>query len=217
MHFDDKKSNGRGPKEREHVEDEESSGPIFFDEIMEEFMIRTRRVLVVGEINDVSSTHICNSLQLLSLSDDPLYMYINSPGGCLSSGYAIVDQMLACKCDVYTIVRGQGYSMGAIIAAFGTLGHRYSTPNSSMMLHSIIIHSPPSSIEHHNEITEYLRLDYERKVTGLAKRLKVNKKRLLKIMKKTEWMGPDRAMEIGLIDGIWTPKMERALNKVCKK
>lgn len=217
MNLDDKKRHYRGLKAIEDVEDEECGGPIFFDEIMEEFMIRTRRVLVIGVINDISSTHICNSLQLLSLNDSPIYMYINSPGGCISSGYAIIDQMLACKCDVYTIVRGQGYSMGAIIAAFGTLGCRYATPNSSMMLHSIIVHSSPSSIEQHNEIAEYLKLDYERKVAGLAKRLKVNKKRLLDLMQKTEWMGPDRAIEVGLIDGIWTPKMERSLNKVCKK
>lgn len=193
--------------------DPEPPAPIHIDEIVEEWLVRTRRLLVVGEINEIASTHICSYLQLFSLQSDPVYMYINSPGGCLASGYAIIDQMLACSCPVYTIVRGQGHSMAAMIAAFGQKGHRYSTPNSSLMLHSIIIQNAPDSIERHNQMTGYIEADYKRKVATLARRMKVTTKKLMELMSETQWMSPKQAIKIGLIDGIWTPNKERALNK----
>lgn len=195
----------------------ETSNPLQFDIIVEDFLIQTRRILLIGEIDEMASTYICSYLQLLSLKKQPIYLYINSPGGCLSSGYAIIDQMLACNCPVYTIVRGQAHSMGAIIAAFGKRGHRYSTPNSSMMLHSVTIQSPPDSIENHTSMIDYIKADYDRKVRSLAKRLKLTPTQLTKIMNETLWMSPKHAIKIGLIDHIWTPSMERTINKgLCK-
>lgn len=187
--------------------------PVILSELVEEFLAKTRRLLVVGEINEVLSAHVCSYLQLFSLRPDPIYMYINSPGGCLSAGYAIVDQMLACGCPVYTIVRGQGHSMGAIIAAFGAKGHRYATPNSSLMLHSVIVNSPPGAIEQHNEMTEYFQADYRRKVTDLSRKIKLTTTQLLSLMKTTKWMSPKQAIKIGIIDSIWTPRMEKSINK----
>jgi ATP-dependent Clp protease protease subunit len=195
----------------------ESCVSIPTDDIIENFLLRTRRLLLVGEINEVSSTYVCNYLQGFSLINEPVYMYINSHGGCLASGYAIVDQMLACGCPVYTIVRGQAHSMGAIIAAFGTKGHRYATPNSSIMLHSITIQNPPSSIEHHIEAITYIQNDYRKKITDMAKRLKLNTKQLMELMNETKWMSPKQATEIGLIDKIWTPRMEQTVNKGLSK
>jgi len=144
-------------------------------------------------------------------------MYINSPGGCLSSGYAIIDQMLACRYPIYTIIRGQGHSMGAMIAAFGTKGHRYATPNSSIMLHSVIIQNPPDSIDRHTAMMNYLIEDSNRKVANLAKRLKLTTKQLTELMNTTKWMSPKQAIKIGLIDGIWTPRLERSVSRSIKK
>lgn len=187
--------------------------PISLNEIVEDFIIRTRRLLVVGEINEISSTHICSYLQLFSLSKQPIYMYIHSPGGCLSSGYAIIDQMAACRCPIYTIVRGQAHSMAAIIAAFGTKGKRFATPNSSLMLHSLIVQPLQDSIEKHKQMTIHIEDDYKRKITDLAKRLHIDRKELLDLMKETRWMSAYQATRIGLIDDIWTPKMERSIGK----
>lgn len=186
--------------------------PSSTDDIIENFLLRSRRLLLVGEINEVSSTYVCNYLQGFSLTDEPVYMYINSPGGCLASGYAIIDQMLACSCPIYTIIRGQAHSMGAIIAAFGKKGHRYATPNSSIMLHSVTVQNS-SPIERHTEMMIYMQDDYKRKMTDMAKRLKLNTKQLMKLMGETRWMLPQQAIEIGLIDKIWTPHMEQAVDK----
>lgn len=195
----------------------ESCIPIPTDDIIENFLLRTRRLLLVGEINEVSSTYVCNYLQAFSLTNEPVYMYINSSGGCLASGYAIIDQMLACSCPVYTIIRGQAHSMAAIIAAFGEKGHRYVTPNSSIMLHSITVHNPPSSIEHHIKAITYIQDDYRQKMINVAKRLKLNIKQLTVLMSETKWMSPKQAIKIGLVDEIWTPRMEQVVNKGLSK
>lgn len=186
--------------------------PVQQDEMIEDFLIRTRRICLVGDIDELSSTYICNQLQFLSITNKPIYMYINSPGGSLGDGYCIIDQMMMCKCPVYTIIRGNAYSMGAIIAAFGEKGHRYSTPNSSIMLHSIILQSKSESIEKHLRMTQYVTDDYTNKISDLAKRLKLNIKQLTKLMSETQWMSANKAIKIGLIDKIWTPKLEQSIN-----
>jgi len=196
--------------------DVNSSIPVHIGEITEEFLARTRRISIVGEINEITSTYICNYLQLFSLLKEPIYMYIHSLGGCMASGYAIIDQMLACNFPIYTIVRGQAHSMAAMIATFGTKGHRYATQNSSMMLHSVIIQNQAESIERHSKMTDHIKEDYSRKVASLAKRTKLTVKQLTKLMNDTEWMSPRPAIKIGLIDGIWTPRMEQGINKRCK-
>lgn len=189
----------------------ESIIPLQFDEIVDDFLVRTRRLLLVGEIDEIASAHICSYLQVFSLKREPIYLYINSPGGCLASGYAIIDQMLSCRCPIYTIIRGQAHSMSAIIAAFGTKGHRYSMPNSSIMLHSIVIQNSLEYINPHTEMVDYVRKDYLNKINDLAKRLKLTQKQLMELMDRTMWMSPKQAIKIGLIDGIWTPYMEQSI------
>jgi ATP-dependent protease ClpP protease subunit len=102
--------------------------------------------------------------------------------------------------------------MGAIIAAFGTKGHRYATSNSSMMLHSVAIQSPADDIHKHMSMMEFVKNDYSRKVSDMAKRMKISKKKLIELMEETKWMSPKQAIKIGLIDKIWTPRMERQVS-----
>jgi len=182
------------------------------DEMLDDYMLRTRRLWLVGEINELMATSICSYLQMFSLVNDPIYLYINSPGGCVASGYAIIDQMIACTCPVYTVVRGQAHSMGAIIAAFGTINCRYASPNSSMMLHSMIVHGIPDTINKQMNMMNFAHNDYISKIAALARRTKMTQKQLLAITEETKWMSPKQAIGIGLVDGIWTPKMERLLN-----
>ena len=146
--------------------------------------------------------------------EKPIFIYINSPGGCFVSGYAIIDQMNMCNCPVYTIVRGQAHSMAAIIAAFGTKGYRFAMPNASLMLHALVIQNTPDSIGRYNRMDEYINEDYLRKVKDITKRLNRNmsSKRLVNLMEETKWMSPLEAIDIGIIDGIWTPRQEQAIN-----
>lgn len=190
-----------------------ASGSIYSNPGVEDFLIRTGRVSIVGKIDEIMSAHVCDRLQMLSVIKEPIYIYINSPGGCLSAGYAIIDQMSISQCPIYTIVRGQAHSMGAIIAAFGNKGCRYAMPNSSIMLHDMIIQDSPGSICQYKEMIAYSERDFRRKMKELAKRLKLSTKQLMDLLEKTKWMSPKQAIEIGLIDGIWNKRLERTANK----
>lgn len=208
-----KRHDGKRCNTDEQQSEVEISSTIMVDEMVEDYLLRTRRIWIAGEVTESMAIHVCSYLQMFSLTNKPIYLYIHSPGGCVSSGYAIIDQMQACKCDIYTVVKGHAHSMGAIIAAFGKKGCRYAAPNSSMMLHSMMMYSQPDTIDRHSVMVDFVQDDYVRKVKMLARRTKLTSKRLLLLMNETKWMSPKQAIKIGLIDGIWTPQLERSLNE----
>jgi len=99
-------------------------------------LLNDRIVFINGEINDnLSSIVVSELLYLDSLNHNDIYLYINSPGGSITSGMAIYDTMNYIKSDVKTICVGLAVSMGAFILANGTIGKRCSLPNSEIMIH----------------------------------------------------------------------------------
>lgn len=96
------------------------------------------RIIFLGEqIDDaVANTVVAQLLQLESADPDKdISLYINSPGGVITSGLAIYDTMNYIKCDVSTICMGQAASMAAVLLACGAPGKRYALPNSRVMIH----------------------------------------------------------------------------------
>ena len=96
------------------------------------------RIIFLGEaVNDVSANLIVAQLLFLE-SEDPgkdIHLYINSPGGSVSAGWAIYDTMHYVKCDVSTICMGMAASMGAFLLAGGAKGKRFALPNAEIMIH----------------------------------------------------------------------------------
>ena len=96
------------------------------------------RIIFLGEdVNDVSASLIVAQLLFLE-SEDPgkdINLYINSPGGSVTAGFAIYDTMNYIKCDVSTICMGMAASMGAFLLASGTKGKRLALPNAEIMIH----------------------------------------------------------------------------------
>ncbi len=100
-------------------------------------LLKDRIIFVGGEIEDNMSNSIVAQLLFLDAQDNEkdIIMYINSPGGVITSGLAIYDTMKYIKSDVSTICIGQAASMGALLLSAGTKGKRYSLPNSRIMIH----------------------------------------------------------------------------------
>ena len=99
-------------------------------------LLKDRVIFIFGEINDeVSSLIVSELLYLDSLSNDDIYLYINSPGGSISSGLAIYDTMNYIKSDVSTICVGLCASMGAFLLSSGAKGKRIALKNSEIMIH----------------------------------------------------------------------------------
>ena len=99
-------------------------------------LLKDRIIFLVGEINDSKANLVISELLYLdSLNHDDIFIYINSPGGCVTGGLAIYDTMNYIKSDVNTICVGIAASMAAIILASGAKGKRCSLPNSEIMIH----------------------------------------------------------------------------------
>lgn len=99
-------------------------------------LLKDRIVFIGGEINDDTANIVISELLYLdSLSNDDISIYINSPGGSITSGMAIYDTMNFIKSDVSTICVGMSASMASILLASGTKGKRFILPNSEVMIH----------------------------------------------------------------------------------
>ncbi len=100
-------------------------------------LLNDRIIILSEEVNDVTASLIvAQMLYLESVSPDKdISFYINSPGGSITSGFAIYDTMKYIKCDVCTICIGMAASMGAFLLTAGTKGKRFALPNSEIMIH----------------------------------------------------------------------------------
>ena len=100
-------------------------------------LLKDRIIFLGEEVNDLSANLIVAQLLFLE-SEDPgkdIHLYINSPGGSVSAGWAIYDTMHYVKCDVSTICMGMAASMGAFLLAGGATGKRFALPNAEIMIH----------------------------------------------------------------------------------
>ena len=103
----------------------------------------SERIIFLGEeVTDTSASLIVSQLLFLEASDPSkdIQLYINSPGGSISAGFAIYDTMQYIKCDVSTICMGLAASFGAFLLAGGTKGKRIALPNAEIMIHQPAIH-----------------------------------------------------------------------------
>ena len=143
--------------------------------------------------------------QLLFLeSEDPkkdIYMYINSPGGVITSGLSILDTMNYLKCDVSTVCFGQAASMGSFLLAAGAKGKRFSLPNSRIMVHqpSAGFQGQATDIEiHANEV-----LSLKKRLNEIySKHTGKSVDEIKSALERDNFMTPDNAKSFGLIDKV---------------
>ena len=100
-------------------------------------LLNDRIVFLSDEVNDVTASLVVAQLLFLEAQDPDkdIYLYINSPGGSVTAGFAIYDTMNFIKCDVSTICIGMAASMGAFLLSSGAKGKRFALPNSEIMIH----------------------------------------------------------------------------------
>ena len=102
-------------------------------------LLKDRIIFLSGEINDAMASIIVSELLYLDAQNhEDIYLYINSPGGSVTSGLAIYDTMNYIKSDVRTIVVGMAASMGAFLLSSGTKGKRFALKNSEVMIHQVL-------------------------------------------------------------------------------
>ena len=165
------------------------------------------RIIFLGE--DVNTTFASLIIaQLLFLeSEDPdkeINFYINSPGGSVSSGLAIVDTMNYIKCPINTYCIGLAASFGAVLLANGTKGKRYAMPNAEILIHQPLISGggisgQTTEIKIH---ADHMVKSRERLSKILAERTGKTIEQIMEDTERDNWLTAEEALEYGLIDEI---------------
>ena len=171
-------------------------------------LLRERIVFVNGQIEDNMSAVIVAQLLFLESEDaqKDIYMYINSPGGVITSGMAIYDTMQYIQCDVSTICIGQACSMGSMLLTAGAEGKRYALPHSRIMIHQPLggYRGQASDIEiHAREILKIRKSMNDLYVKHTGQKLSV----IEKSVERDNFMSSAEAKKFGLIDEIVTKRL----------
>ena len=166
-------------------------------------LLKDRIIFIGSEISDQVANVVCAQLLFLE-ADDPdkdIYMYINSPGGSITSGLAIYDTMDYVKSDVCTTCMGISASMAAVLLAAGEKGKRASLPNSRMM-----IHQPFGGGSGHASDIEIMAKEIiksrDKVVDIIAERCSRSRAQVLKDIDRDHYMSAEEAKKYGLIDTV---------------
>ena len=167
-------------------------------------LLKERIVFIGTPIDDSEANLVIAQLLFLSAEDPKrdISLYINSPGGVITSGLAIYDTMQHIPCDVATLCVGQAYSMSAILLAGGTPGKRHALPHSRIMLHqpwggiggqaADMEIQAKAIMEWRNKLNDILVTDTKQPVA-----------RIEEVTERNYFLSPSEAEDFGLIDGVF--------------
>ncbi|HEX9825228.1 MAG TPA: ATP-dependent Clp protease proteolytic subunit [Flavobacteriaceae bacterium] len=165
-------------------------------------LIEERKVFLWGQVDDKSAKHVIDRLMYLdALETKDIHLYVNSPGGYVTSGFAIYDCMKSLKSDVSTICTGFAASMGSIILSAGTKGKRFIQPHARVMIHqpSGGARGPASDIQ----ITaQEIILTKELSAKILADNCGQTFEKVMKDFNRDHWMGADESVAYGIVDKV---------------
>ena len=170
-------------------------------------LLKERIIFLGSSINDTVSSTIIAQLLFLEADnpDKDIYMYINSPGGLITSGFAILDTMNYIKPKISTICMGQAASMAAILLSMGTNGKRMALENSRVMIHQPLggAQGQASDIEIHTKEILFLR-DKLNKILSNNTGQSINK--IESDTNRDHFMSAEKALDYGIIDKIIKPQ-----------
>ena len=170
-------------------------------------LLKERIVFLTGEVNDEVASLICAQLLFLEAEnpEKEISFYINSPGGVVTSGLAILDTMNYIKCPVSTVCMGQACSMGSLLLTCGEKGRRFALPNARVMIHqpSGGFQGQATDIEiHAKEI-----LDIKKRLNQIyVEQTGQSLKTIEAAMERDNFMTAEEAKKFGLIDAVVAKK-----------
>ena len=166
-------------------------------------LLKERVIFLTGPIEDYGANLVVAQMLFLEAEnpDKDIHLYINSPGGSVTSGMSIYDTMQFIKPDVSTLCIGQAASMGAVLLAGGAKGKRQALPNSRVMIHQVLggFQGQASDIEIHTKEI----LSIKAKLNEiLAKHSGQKVDKVAKDSDRDNFMSPEEAVKYGLIDNV---------------
>jgi ATP-dependent Clp protease protease subunit len=170
-------------------------------------LLKDRIIFIVGGIDDYVANLVVAQLLFLE-SEDPkkdIFMYINSPGGVITSGLSILDTMNYLKCDVSTVCFGQAASMGAVLLSCGAKGKRFALPNSRVMIHQPLGGARGQATDIEIQAKEILTLK-EKLNKILADKTNQSLKKIASDTERDYFMNAEEAVKYGLVDEVLTER-----------
>ncbi|MGB7785543.1 MAG: ATP-dependent Clp protease proteolytic subunit [Salinimicrobium sp.] len=165
-------------------------------------LLNNRKIFLWGPVDEKSARHLVERMLYLdAVSNEEIQLYISSPGGYVTAGFAIYDTMLSLNSPVATICTGLAASMASILLSAGAKGRRFVQPHAKVMIHqpSGGAQGQASNIE--IQATEILKIkDLSAKI--LAKNCNQDYNRIIKDFNRDYWMDASESMEYGIVDQI---------------
>lgn len=165
-------------------------------------LLKERIIIITGEIDDAMSSSVCAQLLYLSsISNEPIQMYINSPGGSVSAGLAIYDVMQYINCEISTIGMGLCASMAAILLCSGTKGKRSVLENAEIMIHQPLggMQGQASDME---IATNHIIKIKDKLHHILSNNSNLSTDQIKSICDRDYYMDANKALELGIVDTI---------------
>lgn len=166
-------------------------------------LLNDRIIFLSDEVNDATASLVVAQLLYLEAQDNTkdISLYINSPGGSVTAGFAIFDTMNFIKCDVSTICVGMAASMGAFLLAAGAKGKRYALPNSEIMIHQPLggMQGQASDMKIH---ADHIIKTRERLNVILSERTGKSIEEITRDTERDNFLSAAEAAEYGLIDKV---------------
>ncbi len=166
-------------------------------------LLKERIIFLTGEVHDHVTSLICAQLLFLESENPkkPISFYINSPGGVVTAGLSVYDTMQYIKPEVHTVCIGQAASMGSLLLTAGQKGHRYSLPNSRIMIHQPSGGARGQATDIEIQAREILRLR-ERLNDMYVKHTGQKLDKIEAAMERDNFMSAEEALDFGLIDEV---------------
>ncbi|ACG62945.1 ATP-dependent Clp protease proteolytic subunit ClpP [Streptococcus equi subsp. zooepidemicus MGCS10565] len=168
-------------------------------------LLKDRIIMLTGPVEDNMANSVIAQLLFLDAQDNTkdIYLYVNTPGGSVSAGLAIVDTMNFIKADVQTIVMGMAASMGTVIASSGAKGKRFMLPNAEYMIHQPMGGTGGGTQQTDMAIAaEHLLKTRHRLEKILAQNAGKTIKQIHKDAERDYWMSAEETLAYGFIDEI---------------
>ena len=168
-------------------------------------LLKDRIIFLSEDVNNVSASLVVAQLLFLESEDTEkeISLYINSPGGSITDGMAIVDTINYIKCPVTTICVGMAASMGAVLLASGAKGKRFATPNAEILIHQPLISGGLSGQTTEIKIhADHMVRTREKLNKLLSERTGQSLETIERDTERDNYMTAQEALEYGLIDGI---------------
>ncbi|MGB2088357.1 ATP-dependent Clp protease proteolytic subunit ClpP [Psychroflexus salarius] len=179
-----------------------SNKPNKVQDLIDNKFLEERKVFLNGQVDGKSAKHLIDRLLYLDLLETKdIQLYINSPGGYVTDGFAIYDTITSLKSDVSTICSGLAASMGSILLSVGAKGKRYIQPHAKVMIHQPLGGAQGQASNIEIQAREILKTK-ELSAQILADNCGQDFDKVMKDFSRDYWMDAQESLDYGIVDGI---------------